>query len=110
MTSGVESVGAISGAVLYRPVAAPAQQAATVRFSSNLSSVSPVSSSNADASFTPRIIQDPSAGFITQYLSANGSEVISQSPSAITVAYLRQGLTAEGTSKASAYLPPGTIA
>jgi hypothetical protein len=48
---------------------------------------------------TQRIIQDPAAGFITQYLSANGSEVISQTPSAITVAYLRNGLTADGTHK-----------
>jgi hypothetical protein len=49
----------------------------------------------------PKVVLDPTAGFITEYLSANGSEVIAQTPSAITVAYLRLGLTADGLSKQS---------
>ena len=51
------------------------------------------------ATQSPRILLDPSAGYITQYLSANGSQVVSQTPSAITVAYMRLGLTADGLNK-----------
>jgi hypothetical protein len=49
---------------------------------------------------------DPAAGFITEYLSANGSQVVSQSPSAITVAYLRDGLTADGLTRPPSYGGP----
>jgi hypothetical protein len=49
----------------------------------------------------PRVIEDPTAGFITQYLSANGGQIVSQTPSATTVAYLRQGLAPDGTVKPS---------
>jgi hypothetical protein len=41
------------------------------------------------------------AGFITQYLDKNGGNIVSQTPSAATVAYLRQGLTADGMPKHS---------
>jgi hypothetical protein len=56
------------------------------------------------------VIEDPTVGFITQYLSANGSQVVSQTPSAITVAYLRQGLTAQGMPKPSSYESVGATA
>lgn len=44
----------------------------------------------------PQIIQDPSAGFITQYVDSNSGQIMAQTPSAAVVAYLRQGLTATG--------------
>ena len=66
------------------------------------SSSSDASGPTANASVlvqNPRIVFDPSAGFITEYLSSNGGQVVSQTPSAITVAYLRQGLAPDGTPK-----------
>ncbi len=50
----------------------------------------------ASVSRTVNIVQDPSVGFITEYLSAHSGEIIRQIPSAKTVAYLRQGLSPEG--------------
>ena len=55
------------------------------------------SSSAAVPIQNPRIIQDPTAGFITQYLSANGGMLVAQIPSVVTVAYLRFGLARDGT-------------
>lgn len=49
----------------------------------------------------PQIIQDPVAGFITQYVNMNSGQIISQAPSTIAVAYLRQGLSADGMPKQS---------
>ena len=109
------SVGAVTPQVQH-VVAASANGSQS--FSSALSSssnssapaaITPASSALAVAP-NPRIIQDPQAGFITQYLSANGSQVVSQTPSVITVAYLRLGLTAEGIAKEASYLPVGTTA
>jgi hypothetical protein len=47
----------------------------------------------------PRIIQDPMAGVITEYMNIASGQVISQAPSVIAVAYLRQGMSADGMSK-----------
>jgi hypothetical protein len=47
---------------------------------------------------SPRIVVDPNAGVITQFLGANG-DVKAQIPSVTAVAYLRAGLTAEGLNK-----------
>jgi len=87
MSGSVGIVNSVTGSVVQAPV-------------------SPVISSSAAASsvptvffHNPRLIQDPAAGLITEYLSANGSQVVSQTPSAITVAYLRNGLTADGAQK-----------
>jgi hypothetical protein len=49
---------------------------------------------------SPRIVVDPLAGVITQFLSATGT-VESQIPSAAVVAYLRAGLTASGETKST---------
>lgn len=46
---------------------------------------------------SPRIVIDPTAGVITQYLNSNG-DVQSQLPSITAVAYLRAGLTPDGLS------------
>lgn len=49
-------------------------------------------------SISPRIIDDPTAGIITQYLDSSG-KVASQYPSSRVVAYLRAGLTEQGLSR-----------
>lgn len=54
------------------------------------------------ATHNPRLLDDPSVGLITQFFSSNGGELITQSPSAAVVAYLRSGLTRDGASKAEA--------
>ncbi|MGB9154711.1 MAG: hypothetical protein WCD70_16685 [Alphaproteobacteria bacterium] len=110
MIGGISTVGASSGVVIPQVPSVPVAPN-SASFASTLTSSPPAPGAvDTDDSFTPRVIQDPSAGFITQYLSANGSQVVSQTPSAITVAYLRQGLTAEGTTKQSLYAPVGTTA
>ena len=70
-----------------------------------------VSASAADASSTtgvtrvtlsPRLVPDPVAGVvIAQYLSSTG-EMTVQLPSQAVVAYLRSGLSADGSSKRGA--------
>lgn len=47
---------------------------------------------------SPRLVVDPRAGVLIQYLNNNG-EVATQIPSTTVVAYLRAGLTAEGLNK-----------
>ncbi|MDP9127119.1 MAG: hypothetical protein M3N08_02505 [Pseudomonadota bacterium] len=54
----------------------------------------------ANNSISPRIVVDPSAGVIIQFLSSTGS-VQSQIPSATIVAYLKAGLTSDGLHKVS---------
>jgi len=49
-------------------------------------------------SISPRIVVDPSAGVIIQFLSSNG-QVQNQIPSTTVVAYLRAGLTPDGLQK-----------
>jgi hypothetical protein len=58
----------------------------------------------------PRVLIDPSAGLVTEYLNNAGSQVVSQIPSAASVAYLRIGLTAEGLEKNEAPLHAKTVA
>jgi len=95
MTNGVGTISSVAG-VSQAPVIASAavSQQASSNYATAAISASPLV-------HNPRVIQDPAAGFITEYLSANGSQVVSQTPSAITVAYLRLGLTADGLSKQS---------
>ncbi|MDD4615511.1 MAG: hypothetical protein PHW76_00085 [Alphaproteobacteria bacterium] len=57
----------------------------------------------------PKIIQDPMAGFITQYVNTSNGQVMDQSPSAVVVAYLKQGLTADGSPKNRSTQPPATV-
>jgi hypothetical protein len=92
MTSTVGSVGTTQGAPLAPVVSTPV---ASLKATASLAPKTPAVTSLQN----PRIVFDPSAGLITEYLSANGSQIISQTPGAITVAYLRLGLTAEGQSK-----------
>jgi hypothetical protein len=53
---------------------------------------------NSNPGISPRIVVDPLAGVITQFLSQTG-QVESQIPSTTVVAYLRAGLEADGQSK-----------
>ncbi len=106
MTTAIGNIGSAQGAQTTPVSVAPALSAAAA---SSFASAS--SNANAAAALqNPRVVLDPSAGFITQYLSANGSQVISQTPSAITVAYLRLGLTADGLSKQNAQPDHSTTA
>jgi hypothetical protein len=51
-----------------------------------------------DTPISPRIVVDPLAGVITEFLNTTG-QVQSQIPSAAVVAYLRVGLDASGQAK-----------
>lgn len=53
---------------------------------------------DSDTPISPRIVVDPLAGPITEFLTTSG-QVQAQIPSAAVVAYLRAGLTAEGFAK-----------
>ena len=64
-------------------------------------SVAPSSVPVAEAIQSQRLVVDPTVGFITQYVSSRSGDVLSQYPSETVVAYLRNGLTAEGLPKAS---------
>jgi hypothetical protein len=93
MASGVGSIGGVQGSTFSSPVAVTAQNSSAAQNAPSYIKTAAGSLQN------PRIVLDPQAGFVTEYLSANGSDVIEQSPSAVTVAYLRLGLTANGLSK-----------
>lgn len=68
--------------------------------SSALSSGASSSAGTAAVMFrNPQIIQDPSAGYITEYVNTTSGQIMAQTPSVIAVAYMRQGLSAESMSK-----------
>lgn len=52
----------------------------------------------SNSTISPRIVVDPSAGVIIQFLSSSG-QVQNQIPSSTVVAYLRAGLTPDGLQK-----------
>jgi hypothetical protein len=52
---------------------------------------------NDSPSISPRFVVDPRAGVITQYLNNEG-KITNQFPSNVVVAYLRAGLTQDGSS------------
>ena len=100
MTNGVGIIGQTQGA--NASSAAGARTASDPAVSQKFSVDTTATSVAAPALVqNPRILLDPSAGLITEYLGANGN-VVSQTPSAVTVAYLRLGLTPDGLSKANA--------
>ena len=86
MSGAMEIVGSSAGRV--QNPAVPTSAPSSIAASSAPVTANPIRNIN--------VIQDPSAGFITEYLSTHGGQVILQVPSAITVAYLRQGLSADG--------------
>jgi hypothetical protein len=75
--------------------------AATVNTGAQATSSVTQAAQTTAASISPRIIDDPTAGVITQYLNSSG-KVALQFPSTTVVAYLRAGLTAEGLSRHTA--------
>lgn len=56
---------------------------------------------NDNSNFNQRLVVDPQAGVITEYLTTRG-DVQAQIPSSVVVAYLRAGLTADGLSQEQA--------
>jgi hypothetical protein len=56
----------------------------------------------SSAGISPRIVVDPLAGVITEFLNSNG-QIQSQIPSSAVVAYLRVGLAADGQAKADPF-------
>ena len=100
MTASVGIISSTQGVTPTAPVASALASASASNSPTDPGfNLATASAATAGALQNPKVILDPSAGFITEYLSANGSEVVSQSPSAITVAYLRLGLTADGLTK-----------
>jgi hypothetical protein len=63
--------------------------------------------SDSNTPISPRIVVDPLAGPITEFLSSNG-QIQAQFPSATVVAYLRAGLTSSGFAKPTADPAPQT--
>ncbi len=92
----------IASATQTTQVAPPSPVAASSSTSAQTSSasaqVAAQSSSSSNATISPRITVDPSAGVIIQYLGSNG-QVQNQIPSETVVAYLKAGLTADGLQK-----------
>jgi archaellum component FlaG (FlaF/FlaG flagellin family) len=110
MSSDVGNISSSTG--IANAIAAVAPELSVdvaVDFSASVATTTTSAADNSTVATTlinnPRIVQDPSAGLITEYLSANGSQIVSQTPNAVTVAYLRQGLTADGLTKPPAYQP-----
>jgi hypothetical protein len=95
MTNSVGIVGTAPGAQLKSPSESAVSTPGT---SDQASFASSLTSRDPNAPISPRIIVDPLAGVITQFLGTNG-ELQSQIPSAAVVAYLRAGLTPEGFAK-----------
>ncbi|MDE1900781.1 MAG: hypothetical protein KGI37_03935 [Alphaproteobacteria bacterium] len=92
MDSSVSSVSGYGG-VAFAP-------SSSGDSSASLSAAAPSNTTTTSAPFqNPRIVNDPSVGVITEYLSVDGNLIVSQTPSAAAVAYLRQGLTAQGFTK-----------
>ncbi|MDE2030131.1 MAG: hypothetical protein KGI97_06165 [Alphaproteobacteria bacterium] len=99
MTSGIGNIGSVQGAVSVPAVSAPAATVNAAKSSTSAGAYAPASSGLSAPFPNVRTISDPLAGQITEYLSANGSQLLEQIPSAVTVAYLQQGLTADGLPK-----------
>ena len=82
------------------PAAAPQAPTSPVASASAPAAVAAASAQpiDNDTSISPRIVIDPLAGEIIEFLSTTG-QVQSQIPSSTVVAYLRAGLTPDGLSK-----------
>jgi hypothetical protein len=103
MVDGITSISANAGNA-KPPVTPPSVN------SSTSSQSAAFTQPKLPASFeNPRVVQDPTAGYITEYLGSNG-QIISQTPSAITVAYLRNGLLPDGTPKHPGQEAPTAVA
>ena len=97
MTNTVGIVGTIQGAQQHTPTGSAGL---SPTHTNAQTFTPPVESSASDSpqTISPRIVIDPIAGAITQFLNTSGQVEI-QIPSAAVVAYLRAGLTSEGYGK-----------
>ena len=91
MTNSVGIVGSTQSA----PQPAPAGTAISTTTNAPAGSTVFKPQTDSTAPISPRIVVDPLAGAITEYLNTSG-QVQSQIPSAAVVAYLRAGLTSDG--------------
>lgn len=93
MTQSASVTGTGSDALAYRPAVSASSNAPTPA-----SQTAQAAASGASVAISPRIIMDPVVGMITQYLDSKGVIQV-QLPSVAAVAYLKAGLTADGSSK-----------
>lgn len=96
MSGTVNTIGSSSGASYTQSLSSGAVASGSVTAQDTSTQ-----SSGTQSLFSARIIIDPVAGVITEYLDQKG-DVQDQSPSSSVVAYLRAGLTAQGFSKPAA--------
>ena len=96
MTNAVNTVSLPNNAPPQAPTNTAVSTPANTTQSSSVDTKPLTGSSSTPIS--PRLVVDPLAGVITEFLSSNG-QVQSQIPSAAVVAYLRAGLTADGQNK-----------
>jgi len=106
MASGIGTIGTVSGAATTQPAvlpvtASPVSNAATTAAAAPLTPQVPQP--------TQRVLFDPQAGLINQYLNSKGG-IETQIPSSVVVAYLRAGLTADGLTKQQAATQNGAVA
>jgi hypothetical protein len=97
MTNSVSIAGLTQGGT--QAPTGPSSAAVVSLPQSNIDS-KPLTQANSTP-ISPRIVVDPLAGVITEFLNTNG-QLQSQIPSAAVVAYLRAGLTPDGQTKPSA--------
>ena len=99
MTSSVGIVGLNTAAAQQTSASANASSlSVSTTDTTNTSTTSKPLTGGSDSPISPRIVVDPLAGVITQFLSSSGV-LQSQIPSAAVVAYLRAGLTPDGFAK-----------
>jgi len=96
-----------SAGIISTTINAPTVRVAAASANSGASSFNASTTNTADnkngattsiPSISPRFVVDPRAGVITQYLNNEG-KVTNQFPSNVVVAYLRAGLTQDGSSR-----------
>jgi hypothetical protein len=97
MTNPLTIAGVNSSAQVSAPAGAVVSSAAVPTSGSTNDTSKPLTA-DSNTSISPRIVVDPLAGVITQFLSSTG-QVESQIPSSAVVAYLRAGLQADGLAK-----------
>jgi hypothetical protein len=90
----VATIGGIGGSAQHAPAAVV--HAAAQNLSQQ--NTAPIASAGQAPVISPKIVIDPLAGVITEYVNSQG-KVTQQTPSVAAVAYLHAGLTAQGLNK-----------
>jgi len=91
----VATIGGIGGSA---PHAQAAVAHAATQSLAQQQNTAPIASVGQSAVISPKIVFDPQAGMITEYVNSQG-KITQQTPSAAAVAYLHAGLTAQGLNK-----------